>query len=52
MLRIGDFAQLSRISPKTLRLYDRMGLLKPAEVDSDTGYRYYATVRHRYLPRY
>ena len=48
MLRISDFAQLSRISPKTLRLYDRLGLLKPARVDSQTGYRYYQATQ---LPR-
>jgi effector-binding domain-containing protein len=48
MLRIGDFAQLSRISSKALRLYDRMGLLKPAVVDNFTGYRYYSTAQ---LPR-
>ena len=34
MLRIGDFAQLSRFSCKTLGHYDRLGLLKPVKVDS------------------
>ena len=48
MLRISDFAQLSRVSPKALRLYDRMGLLKPMEVDNFTGYRYYSATQ---LPR-
>ncbi|MCU0534656.1 MAG: MerR family transcriptional regulator [Hydrococcus sp. Prado102] len=48
MLKISDFAQLSRISSKTLRLYDRMGLLKPAAIDNFTGYRYYSTAQ---LPR-
>jgi DNA-binding transcriptional MerR regulator len=41
MIRIGDFSKLSRVSIKTLRYYDDMGLLKPVEVDSFTGYRYY-----------
>ncbi|MDJ0590866.1 MAG: MerR family transcriptional regulator [Pleurocapsa sp. MO_226.B13] len=41
MLKISDFAQLSRISPKTLRLYDRLGLLKPAQIDRQNSYRYY-----------
>jgi DNA-binding transcriptional MerR regulator len=41
MLKIGDFAKLSRVSIKTLRYYDDMGLLKPSEVDRFTGYRYY-----------
>ncbi len=42
MLKIGDFSKLSRVSIKALRLYDRLGLLKPARVDRFTGYRYYA----------
>jgi effector-binding domain-containing protein len=41
MIRIGDFSRLSRVSVKTLRYYDEMGLLKPVEVDRFTGYRYY-----------
>jgi len=42
MIRIGDFSKLSRVSIKTLRYYDDMGLLKPVHVDEWTGYRYYA----------
>src|SRR5918996_644454 len=41
MIRIGDFSKLSRVSIKTLRFYDEMGLLKPIEGDRFTGYRYY-----------
>jgi len=41
MIWIGDFSKLSRVSIKTLRHYDEMGLLKPVEVDRFTGYRYY-----------
>ena len=41
MIRIGDFSKLSRVSIKTLRYYDEMGLLKPVEVDRFSGYRYY-----------
>ena len=41
MLKIGDFSKLSRISIRMLRHYDEMGLLKPAETDNFTGYRYY-----------
>lgn len=48
MLRISDFAQLSRVSPKALRLYDRIGLFKPANIDGLTGYRYYSATQ---LPR-
>jgi DNA-binding transcriptional MerR regulator len=39
---IGEFARRSGLSPKALRLYDRLGLLRPARVDPDSGYRWYA----------
>jgi DNA-binding transcriptional MerR regulator len=39
---IGEFARRSRLSQKALRLYDRLGLLSPAWVDPDSGYRWYA----------
>lgn len=42
MLRIGDFSKLSQVTIETLRHYDALGLLKPATVDTFTGYRYYA----------
>jgi len=42
MLTIGTFARASRLSPKALRLYDELELLRPARVDPDSGYRYYA----------
>lgn len=42
MLKIGDFSRLSQLSVDTLRYYDTLGLLKPGEVDPQTGYRYYA----------
>ena len=41
MLKIGDFSKLSRVSIRMLRHYDDIGLLKPAEIDEVTGYRYY-----------
>ena len=42
LVSIGEFARRSRLSPKALRLYDELGLLVPAEVDAETGYRWYA----------
>ncbi|HXT24330.1 MAG TPA: MerR family transcriptional regulator [Candidatus Eisenbacteria bacterium] len=39
--RIGEFSDLSGVSTKTLRFYDEIGLLRPASVDSRTGYRRY-----------
>jgi len=41
LLTIGVFARRSRLSPKALRLYDRLGLLTPALVDEGNGYRRY-----------
>lgn len=41
MLRIGEFSKLTKTTIKTLRYYDKVGLLKPAFVDSATAYRYY-----------
>lgn len=41
MLRIGEFSKLAKVSIKTLRYYDKIGLLKPAMIDSATQYRYY-----------
>ena len=43
MFRIGEFSKLSQVSVKTLRYYDQIGLLHPAEVDRFTSYRYYST---------
>jgi DNA-binding transcriptional MerR regulator len=42
MYSIGEFSRINRITPKTLRHYDRIGLLRPAKIDEWTGYRYYA----------
>lgn len=41
LLPIGRFSRLTWLSIKALRVYDEMGLLHPAFVDPDSGYRYY-----------
>ncbi|MCP2340322.1 MerR family transcriptional regulator [Actinomadura rupiterrae] len=41
LLPIGRFARLCRLSVKRLRHYDELGLLTPAHVDPESGYRYY-----------
>jgi DNA-binding transcriptional MerR regulator len=41
LLPIGEFATASRLSQKALRLYGENGLLPPAWVDPESGYRYY-----------
>ena len=42
LLTIGEFARAARLSPKALRLYDDLGLLRPHAVDKWSGYRYYS----------
>lgn len=42
-LSIGMFASAAQLSVKALRLYDRLGVLKPAYTDPSSGYRYYTT---------
>ncbi len=40
-MKIGEFAAFCDVSIRALRLYDRMGLLKPAHIDQESGYRHY-----------
>ncbi len=44
---IGRFARSCRLSVKALRHYDELGLLAPARVDPQSGYRYYAREQAR-----
>ena len=46
--KISAFSRLGQVSIKALRLYDQRELLTPAQVDADTGYRYYKAEQ---LPR-
>lgn len=41
MLTIGAFSRLTQVSPRMLRYYDAMGLLRPAHIGKENGYRYY-----------
>jgi len=45
MFSIGEFARLGGVSVRTLRHYDEIGLLRPATVDPDTGYRGYSAAQ-------
>lgn len=40
-ISIGKMAELNQVSEQTLRLYDKIGLLKPQIINEKTGYRYY-----------
>lgn len=41
LYKIGMFANMNHVSMKALRYYDEQGILKPAHVDHESGYRYY-----------
>ena len=40
-MQINEFAKLAGVSVRTLHYYDEIGLLKPALVDAQNGYRFY-----------
>lgn len=41
MYRIGEFSYLCECTIKTLKHYDKIGVLTPEKVDDFAGYRYY-----------
>ncbi len=41
LYKIGIFAQMNKVTIKTLRHYDEIGILKPYYIDENNGYRYY-----------
>ena len=41
LMRIGEIAAFFNVSVKALRVYEKMGILRPVKVDEKTGYRYY-----------
>jgi DNA-binding transcriptional MerR regulator len=41
LMGIGEFSRRSWLSPKALRLYEQLGLLVPADVGEENGYRRY-----------
>ena len=51
MFSIGEFARLGSVSVRALRHYDEIGLLRPARVDPETGYRCYSPAQLRQLNR-
>jgi len=42
LLSIGEMAKYTNVGIQALRYYERKNILKPAYIDPDTGYRYYA----------
>lgn len=46
-MSIGEFARRTRLTTKALRVYERKGLLPPANVDEDSRYRRYCASQVR-----
>ena len=42
LLRIGEIAGFFNVSVKAIRIYEKMGIIKPVKVDPKTKYRYYS----------
>jgi DNA-binding transcriptional MerR regulator len=41
LVPIGDFSRMTHLSVKALRFYHDQGLIEPARIDPDSGYRFY-----------
>lgn len=41
LMRIGEIAGFFNVSVKAIRIYEKMGIIKPAKIDPKTKYRYY-----------
>lgn len=48
-LTIGEIAKVTGIHAKSIRYYERIGILVPAEVDPENGYRYYSPQQVHHL---
>ena len=42
IFKIGEFSRLTQVSIRMLRYYDEIGILRPAKIDKQTGYRLYS----------
>ena len=51
LYKIGMFAAMNHVTVKTLRFYEEQGLLMPALIHPETGYRYYTLSQMEVLHR-
>ena len=42
LLSIGEVAKIRNVNVQSLRYYEKLGILIPAYINPDTGYRYYS----------
>ena len=47
-LTIGEFSNITGLTIKSLRYYDRIGILKPTYIDKESKYRYYTRKQTQY----
>lgn len=51
MFRIGEFSKLTQVSIRMLRYYDDVGILKPAKINNENGYRMYSVEQTKTLSK-
>ena len=49
LMMIGEIADFFGVSRKAIRLYEKKGIIKPVEVDTQNGYRYYSAAQVQQL---
>lgn len=49
LMMIGEIAEFFGVSRKAIRLYEKKGIIKPVEVDTQNGYRYYSAAQIQQL---
>ncbi|MBC1474065.1 MerR family transcriptional regulator [Listeria grandensis] len=45
MFKIGEFSKLANVSIRSLRHYDKIGILIPERIDEETNYRHYSAIQ-------
>ena len=43
LMRIGEISAFFNVSQKAIRIYEKVGILTPVKIDTESGYRYYST---------
>lgn len=42
LMKIGEIAAFFNVTVKAMRVYEKVGIIKPIKIDKKTGYRYYS----------
>lgn len=49
LLKVTEFARISQTTPRTIRFYEKTGLIKPVKIDTWNKYRYYSPEQTRQI---